>query len=127
MGKQLRNTHYNRFSEKRAGFRPTDIEHVADARYVFQRNVGAVRSQSVDQPCPVHKKRHPEPAAFTAQRLKLVQPIKRADLGGMGNVDHTGKHAMFISRIGIKPLHAIFQGRSPNLTVAGRKRKHLVP
>ena len=65
--------------------------------------------------------------AYGRKRGKLLLGVKCAVLGGVRNVDHTGKDHVVVGIVGIKGFEVVFYGVGAELSVCMGQGNYLVP
>lgn len=93
-GQKFGTTCYDGFTEQRATLCASDIEHVAQLRYVAECEVGGFCSKPVSQSCAVQIEWDLEFVTDIPQFRKFVAGIEGAEFGGVGYIQHSRTYHM---------------------------------
>ena len=124
---QPRLREHHGLAAERAHLCAADVERVAQACDVGQRDVGAHGGQAVAQTRPVHEQPHVEVAAHLRQRLQLGQRVHGAVLGGVRDVHGARCHDVLAVLVAPVRLAQRAHVGGHQLAVDVRQRQRLAP
>ena len=119
----------NGLAEECTALGTAEIEHVAECGVILQAQVIGGARQAVGHAGTVHKQIEAQLIAGSGDVGQLFLIIKGADLGGVGDVHHTGLHLVLVAGVGAVLLHglanlaggdfAVLAGQSQALVTGG--------
>ena len=115
------------FAEERSDFRAPDVEHVAQACDVGERDVGCVCGEAVSQACAVDVEGDAVAAADSAQGFELGEGVEGAVFGRVGDVEHAGGCHVGVGGVGVEGRDVAVDVVGADFPVVLRESDDLVP
>ena len=116
----------HRLAEERADLRASDVEDVAQAGDVAERDRIAVGGQPVSEPCAVEVEGNGAAPADTVERLQLLEAVQRAELRGMRYVEHSRGHHVGPGFVAVEGVDVVFDVAGPHLALVAGQHEDLV-